>query len=135
MTDNNNKIEIMKALAIENGFKIENSKTPEYNFIHAVKGNVKIHIATSSKDQCKINFISNFKDEIYKNSNKMRMFDKIYCIENLETEKALENVPDFRSEEDAIKYARENNISINTTPYTNAISFKRIGTEINFNRK
>ena len=131
----NKKIETMEALAIENGFKIENSRTPAYDFIHAVKGKSKIHIATLSHNECKINSISSFKDEIYKNSNKMRMFDKIFCITNLETERELENVPDFRSIEEAEKYAKENNISINTTPYTNGILLKQIGNEIDFNRK
>ena len=62
---------------------------------------------------------------------KMKMFDKIYSIVKMGTWEELKNVPDFESQEEAIKYAKENNIKIGKK---NAILLKKIGNEINLHR-
>lgn len=60
-------IEKMKKLAIENGFEIVMKRTPYFDFYHAEKGEVSIHIASLSHNECKVNTYAEFKKEIQKN--------------------------------------------------------------------
>ena len=62
-------IEKMEKLAIEKGYTIEETRTPAYDFTHAVKGNVKIHIASLSNNGCKLNTYSDFEKEICAEKN------------------------------------------------------------------
>lgn len=64
MKNLNERIEAMKAIAIEKGYKIEDSRTPAFDFIHAVKGNVKIHIASLSHNESKISDLEEFKNDL-----------------------------------------------------------------------
>lgn len=59
-----NQIEKMEQLAISKGYKIVESSNPCFNFTHAVKDNVKIHIASISHNEKKISNYKEFKEEL-----------------------------------------------------------------------
>ena len=54
----------MEQLATSKGYTIENSRTPAYDFIHAVKEDVKIHIATLSQNESKIANYTEFEKDL-----------------------------------------------------------------------
>lgn len=57
-------IEKMEQLAISKGYKVVNSESPAFHFIHATKGNIKIHIASIAHHDTKIADYEEFEKEL-----------------------------------------------------------------------
>jgi len=58
------RIEKMEQLATEKGYKIVNSESPAFHFIHATKGSIKIHIASVAHRDTKIADYEEFEKEL-----------------------------------------------------------------------
>jgi len=64
---NNELIAKLEGLAVANGYEVEMDRTPAFDIYEAVKGDVKIHIASVSHTDYKINTLKSFKNEIEEN--------------------------------------------------------------------
>lgn len=58
------RLELMKELAISKDYKIVESDTPAYHMVDAVKGNVKIHIASIAHKDSVLAVCSQFQKDL-----------------------------------------------------------------------